>query len=55
MEKSMNKLQLELHVEDFESIKAYYSSLGFRIVWERKPEEFKGYLVIDLDGNTICF
>ena len=23
--------------------------------WERKPEGFKGYLVMSLDGNTLCF
>lgn len=55
MDKSANKLQLELHVDNFEPIKDYYSKLGFKIVWERKPEKFKGYLVMDLEGNTICF
>ena len=51
----MNKLQLELHVDDFEPIKDYYSKLGFNIIWERKPEGFKGYLVLDIQGNTLCF
>lgn len=55
MNKSVNKLQLELHVEDFEPIKDYYTKLGFTIVWERKPEQFKGYLVIDMQGNSLCF
>ena len=55
MDKSINKLQLELHVDDFEPIKDYYSKLGFGIVWERKPEESKGYLVMDFEGNTLCF
>lgn len=29
--------------------------LGFKVVWERVPEEAKGYLVLDRDGVTICF
>lgn len=55
MYKSVNKLQLELHVDDFGPIKDYYSKLGFNIVWERKPEKSKGYLVMHLQGNTLCF
>lgn len=55
MSKSVNKLQLELHVEDFAPIKQYYCDLGFTVAWERAPEESKGYLVLDLNGNTICF
>ena len=38
MIKLENKLQLELHVEDFEPIKDYYKKLGFEIAWERPPE-----------------
>jgi hypothetical protein len=45
----------ELHVTDFEPIKQYYTSLGFNICWERPPEGFKGYLVIELEDNIICF
>ena len=52
---STNKLQLELHVADFEPIKHYYTLLGFNIAWERPAEGFKGYLVLELEGNTICF
>lgn len=55
MSKSANRIQLELHVDDFESIKRYYVALGFEISWERLPEGFKGYLVLDMDGNTLCF
>lgn len=55
MTNSVNKLQLELHVEDFESIKQYYTALGFEVNWERQPEGFKGYLVMSLYGNTLCF
>lgn len=50
-----NRLQLELHVPDFGPAKDYYGKLGFRVVWERKPEREKGYLVMEMAGNTICF
>jgi hypothetical protein len=50
-----NWLQLELHVPDFQQVKDYYSRLGFEVVWERKPEAEKGYLVMRMDNNIICF
>lgn len=46
---------VELHVPDFGKAKTYYQSLGFQIVWERKSEEFKGYLVMQLEENFLCF
>lgn len=52
---SRNKLQLELHVDDFTPIKEYYGKLGFAVVWEHPPKGFDGYLVIEKEGNTICF
>lgn len=51
----MNKLLLELHVDDFDPIKDYYQQLGFEVVWERSPEGMKGYLVLQLEGNILCF
>ena len=50
-----NIIQLELHVPDFDLVKKYYKKLGFEIVWERIPEDAKGYLVLQRDGNTLCF
>jgi len=50
-----NKLQLELHVEDFTPIKEYYGKLGFKVAWERPPEGFKGYLVPNRQGTKIAF
>ncbi len=50
-----NIIQLELHVPDFDLVKKYYGKLGFEIVWERVPEDAKGYLVLQRDGNTLCF
>ena len=50
-----NHLQLELQVPDFGPVKDYYGKLGFRVVWERPPEESKGYLVMEMDSTVICF
>lgn len=55
MARLANKLQLELHVEDFGPIKEYYGKLGFKIAWERPPEEEKGYLVLHREGVVISF
>ncbi len=52
---AQNTTLIELHVPDFEPIKAYYKQLGFTVAWERKPEEFKGYLVVSMNQNIICF
>lgn len=50
-----SEIILELHVPDFEIVKKFYSKLGFEIVWEREPEEFKGYLVMKMGDRVICF
>lgn len=55
MNPALNYLQLELHVPDFEKVKSCYGALGFRVVWERAPEDAKGYLVMERDGTAICF
>ena len=46
---------IELQVEDFEPIRSYYEKLGFEVKWVRPPEGFKGYLVLKLDHNILCF
>ena len=45
---------IELHVPDFEKAKEYYGKMGFEVKWERKPEGFKGYLVMNMDQNIVC-
>ena len=52
MAKLLTDIMLELHVPDFELTKKFYSDLGFIVVWERKPEEWKGYLVMR-NGDSI--
>lgn len=44
-----------MHVPDFEKVKKYYEKLGFEIIWERKPEGFKGYLILKMEDNILCF
>lgn len=50
-----NSMLLEIHVPDFDAIKNFYGRLGFEIVWERKPDGFKGYLVMKKEDNILCF
>lgn len=46
---------LELQVPNFRKIKEFYRKLGFEVIWERQPEEFKGYLVLKMENNILCF
>jgi hypothetical protein len=46
---------IELHVPDFDPIREYYGRLGFVVVWEREPEGSKGYLVMKMGSNVLCF
>lgn len=55
MKTAQNSVLLELHVPDFEKVKDFYGKLGFEVVWERTPEEKKGYLVMKRDNNILCF
>lgn len=55
MEPTQNTVLLELHVPDFELTKKYYGKIGFTVAWERKPEGKKGYLVMQMEGNVLCF
>jgi lactoylglutathione lyase len=53
MSNTQNSLQLELHVPNFQKVKDFYGLLGFSVLWERKPEEFKGYLVVQNETGCI--
>lgn len=50
-----NTTLLELHVPDFEPVKQFYAHLGFEVMWERQPEQFKGYVVMKMEDNILCF
>lgn len=51
----MNPALIELHIRDFAPAREFYSKLGFKTSWERPPEGMKGYLVLTLEDNTLCF
>ena len=55
MKPAQNNVLLELHVPDFDKVKDYYGKLGFNVVWERKPETDKGYLILKRGDNILCF
>ena len=55
MKPAQNNVLLELHVPDFGKVKEYYGKLGFKVIWEREPEGFKGYLILKMRGNILCF
>lgn len=57
MQKLLTDVMIELHVSDFELTKKFYGDLGFEVVWERKPNEKKGYMVMrkgDAILNFFC-
>ena len=51
----LNEIYLELHVPDFEVTKEFSGKLGFSVVWEHKPDQKKGYLVIRRKDSILCF
>lgn len=55
MQPAQNDILIELHVPDFEKVKEFYDKLGFEVVWERKPEGKKGYLVMKRGNSILCF
>lgn len=50
-----NKIQLELHVPDFDTAKEFYGKLGFKIVWIRQKGDAGDYMVMDCGGTLINF
>ena len=55
MKPANNSIQIELHVSDFRLVKKFYGKLGFEVVWERDPSGMKGYLVMKMADNILCF
>lgn len=55
MAKLLSDILVELHVPDFKTAKKFYSSLGFKVVWEKKPKEREGYLVMRRGSSIINF
>ena len=50
-----NRTLVELHAPDFGPVREFYTALGFEVVWERPSAEKKGYLVLAMAGNILCF
>lgn len=55
MKKLLSDILLELHVPDFQLAKKFYRDLGYKVVWEKKPEERKGYMVMRNGDSIINF
>lgn len=53
--KLLSDVLLELHVSDFRTVKKFYRTLGFLVVWEKKPKEKKGYLVMRKGDSILNF
>lgn len=50
-----NRALVELHAPDFGPVRRFYTELGFEVAWERPPERKKGYLVLTMADNVLCF
>ena len=50
MKVTFNKLIPELSVSDIEKSRAFYLSLGFQVVYERREDKF---CFLELDGNQL--
>jgi len=55
MSDTNNKLQIELHVPDFDIVLAFYGKLGFKKVWHRSEKTNADYLVMDREGTVLNF
>lgn len=54
-ENTINHLQIELHVPDFEQVLDFYGKLGFTKVWHRNEKNNADYLVMERDGVILNF
>lgn len=60
MDKLTSDVMIELHVPSFETAKKFYGDLGFKVVWERIPEDpnirylvmKKGTSILNFYGGT---
>jgi len=53
--KLLGDIMIELHIPDFELAKDFYADFGYQVVWEKKPEEKKGYLVMRNNDSILNF
>lgn len=50
-----NRLQIELHVPDFDIALDFYGKLGFKKVWMRQVHNGGDYLVMERSGTILNF
>lgn len=50
-----NKVQIELHVPDFDRVLDFYGKLGFKKVWHRSENNNADYLVMEREGTLLNF
>jgi predicted enzyme related to lactoylglutathione lyase len=50
-----NKIQIELHVPDFDTVLDFYGKLGFSKVWHRSEDNNADYLVMEREGTILNF
>lgn len=48
-------MTIELHVDDFARVEAFYTRLGFKEAWKQDADDHKGYLVMTMEDNVIRF
>lgn len=52
---TLNRLQIELHVPDFDVVLDYYGKLGFKKIGHRSEKTNADYLVMERDHVVLCF
>jgi uncharacterized glyoxalase superfamily protein PhnB len=52
---AVNRLQLELHVPDVQTVLDFYGQLGFKTVWHRWEGDELDYLVMEREGTILNF
>lgn len=55
MSDTNNKVQIELHVPDFDTVLDFYGRLGFKKVWHRSEDNNADYLVMEREGTILNF
>jgi lactoylglutathione lyase len=55
MADTTNKIQVELHVPDFEVVLDFYGKLGFKKVWHRSENNNADYLVMEREATLLNF
>jgi predicted enzyme related to lactoylglutathione lyase len=52
---AVNRLQIELHVPDVQTVLDFYGKLGFKTLWHRWEGDEMDYLVMEREGAVLNF